>query len=149
MIDWLRVYNEAAIIPFMEAVNETRNQYYPNEIYMLKDAVSIPGILITYVLNKALKMKTPGDPDLCAPGQPCEQRCTTRTRTRTRTRTHARTHTHTHTHTQQLMLSFVARNRHTFHARTGGKHLQSSEATITRSFCVDATLLCEFESDRV
>ena len=31
---------------------------------MLKDAVSIPGIFMTYVLSKALKMKKPGDPDL-------------------------------------------------------------------------------------
>ena len=42
---------------------------------MLKDAVSIPGISMIYVLNKALKMKKPGDPDLYAPGQPCEHKC--------------------------------------------------------------------------
>ena len=75
MIDWLRVYNEADVIPFIEAVNKTRNQYYPNEIDMLKDAISIPGISMTYVLNKALKMKSPGDPDLYAPGQPCTHKC--------------------------------------------------------------------------
>ena len=42
---------------------------------MLKDAVSIPGISMTYVLNKALKMKKPGGPDLYAPGQPCDHKC--------------------------------------------------------------------------
>ena len=30
---------------------------------------------MTYVLNKALKMKKPGDPDLYATGQPCEHKC--------------------------------------------------------------------------
>ena len=71
MMDWLRVYNEADIVPFIEAVDKTHKQYYPDEIDMLKNAVSIPGILMTYVLNKALKMKKPGDPDLYAPGQLC------------------------------------------------------------------------------
>ena len=70
-LDWLRVYNEADVIPFIKAVDKTRKQYYPNEIETLKDTVSIPGISMTYMLNKALKMKKPGDPDLYAPGQPC------------------------------------------------------------------------------
>ena len=35
---------------------------------MLKGTVSNPGISMTYVLNKALKMKKPGDLDLYAPG---------------------------------------------------------------------------------
>ena len=42
---------------------------------MLKDVVNIPGISMTFVLNKALKMKKPGDPDLYAPGQPCKHKC--------------------------------------------------------------------------
>ena len=75
MIDWLRVYKEADIIPFIEAVNETHQQYYPNEIDMLNGAVSIPEISLTYVLCKALKMKEPGDPNLYAPGQPCDHKC--------------------------------------------------------------------------
>ena len=73
IMDWLRVYNEADVIPFIEAVNKTRQQYYHNKIDMLEDAVSILGISITFVLNKALKMKKPGDLELCAPGQPCMQ----------------------------------------------------------------------------
>ena len=37
MTDWLRgVYNKADVIPFIEAANKTQNQYYPNEINMLK-----------------------------------------------------------------------------------------------------------------
>ena len=57
MMDWSRVYNEADVIPFIEAVDKTHKQYYPDEMDMLKDVVSIPGISITYALNKALKMK--------------------------------------------------------------------------------------------
>ena len=75
MMDWLRVYNKADVIPFVEAVNKTRKQYYPREIDMLKDVVSIPGISMTYVLNKVLKMKKPGDADLYAPGKPCFHKC--------------------------------------------------------------------------
>ena len=75
MMDWLREYNLADVIPFIEAVDKTRKQYYPDEIDMLKDAVSIPGISMNYVLNKALKMKKKGDPDLYAPGLPCTHTC--------------------------------------------------------------------------
>ena len=56
-MDWLKEYNLAYVIPFVEALEKTREQYYPDKIDMLKDAVSIPGISMTYVLNRALKMK--------------------------------------------------------------------------------------------
>ena len=75
MMDWLRVYNEADIIPSIEAVDKTRQQYYPDEIDMHKDAVSIQGISMTYVLNKPLKMKKCSYPDLYALGQPCLHKC--------------------------------------------------------------------------
>ena len=42
---------------------------------MLKDAVSIPGISMTYVINKAIKLKEKNDPDLYSPGQPCIHKC--------------------------------------------------------------------------
>ena len=38
---------------------------------MLKDAVSISGISITYVINKALDIGG----DIYAPGQPCSHKC--------------------------------------------------------------------------
>ena len=38
---------------------------------MLKDSVSISGMSMTYMLNKALKTKKPDEPDLSTPGQPC------------------------------------------------------------------------------
>ena len=72
MMDWLRAYNLADVIPFIEALEKTWKQYYPNEIDMLKDAVSIPGISMTYVLHKVLKMK---GLDLYTLGQPCIHTC--------------------------------------------------------------------------
>ena len=75
MKDWLKEYNLADVEPFIEALEKTREQYYPDEIDLLKDAVSIPGISMTYVLNKALKMKKKSDPDLFAPGEPCKCGC--------------------------------------------------------------------------
>ena len=67
MKDWLKEYNLADVEPFIEALEKTREQNYPDEIDLLKDAVSIPGISMTYVLNKALKMKKKSDPDLLLP----------------------------------------------------------------------------------
>ena len=75
MKDWLKEYNLADVKPFIEALEKTREQYYPDKIDLLKDAVSIPGISMTYVLNKALKMKKKSDPDLFAPGEPCKCKC--------------------------------------------------------------------------
>ena len=68
MMDWLRIYNLIDFIPFIEALEKTWKQYYPDKMDMLKDAVGIPGISITYVLDRALKMKKPDEPDLYAPG---------------------------------------------------------------------------------
>ena len=75
MKDWLKEYNLADVKPFIEALEKTREQYYPDEIDLLKDAVSIPGISMNYVLNKALKMKKKSDQDLFAPGDPCKCKC--------------------------------------------------------------------------
>ena len=75
MKDWLKEYNLTDVEPFIEALEKTREQYYPDEIDLLKDAVSIPGISMTYVLNKALKIKKKFDPDLFAPGDPCKCKC--------------------------------------------------------------------------
>ena len=54
MADVLRVYNLADVELFAEALKKTAEEYYPDKTDMLKDAVSIPGISMTYVLNKAL-----------------------------------------------------------------------------------------------
>ena len=63
----LRVYNVADIAPFIEAFRKMTGKYYPNKINVCKDAVSIPDISITYVLNKSLEkdkrleLYSPGD----------------------------------------------------------------------------------------
>ena len=75
MKDWLKEYNLADVTPFIEALEKTREQYYPDEIDLLKDAVSIPGISMMYVLNEALKQKKYSEPDLFAPGEPCKCEC--------------------------------------------------------------------------
>ena len=71
MMDWLREYNLADIIPFLKAVDRERKRYYKDEIEMLRDVVSILGISMTYVLNKALKKQRSREPELYAPGHPC------------------------------------------------------------------------------
>ena len=75
MKDWLKEYNLADVTPFIEALEKTREQYYPDKIDLLKDAVSIPGISMMYVLNEALKRKKYSEPDLFAPGEPCKCEC--------------------------------------------------------------------------
>ena len=75
MIDWLRVYNKAIVIPFIEAIDKTHKQCYSDEIDMLKDVINMPDISMMYVLNKSLKMKQPGELELFAPGQPCFHKC--------------------------------------------------------------------------
>ena len=66
-------YNLADVVPFIEAVDKTRNQYYVDEIDILKDAVSIPGVSMRYVLNKALKLNP--KVELYSPGEPCRHKC--------------------------------------------------------------------------
>ena len=44
MCDWLRIYNVADVVPFIEVFRKTAEQYYLDEIDICKDAVSLPGI---------------------------------------------------------------------------------------------------------
>ena len=73
MLDWLKEYNVADVEPFIEAVDKTRKQYFDDNLDILKDAVGIPGISHTYVLNKALKKRP--ECELYAPGDPCKHQC--------------------------------------------------------------------------
>ena len=75
MKDWLKEYNLADVTPFIEALEKTREQYYSDEIDLLKDAVSIPGVSMMYVLNEASKRKKYSEPDLFAPEEPCKCKC--------------------------------------------------------------------------
>ena len=53
--DWLRIYNVADVVPFVETFSKMAGQYYSDKIDVGKDAVSTPGISMTYVLNKSLE----------------------------------------------------------------------------------------------
>ena len=55
MGDWLRVYNVEDVVPFIEAFRKMAGQYYHDKTDVCKDAVSIQGISMTYVLNKSLE----------------------------------------------------------------------------------------------
>ena len=55
MDDWLRVYNVADVVPFIEAFRKMAEQYYLDKIDVCKDAVSIPGISMSYALNKSIE----------------------------------------------------------------------------------------------
>ena len=67
--DWLRVYNAADVVPFIEAFKKMAGQYYLDKVDVCKDAVSIPSISMTYVLNKFLE-KNKGL-ELYSPGGIC------------------------------------------------------------------------------
>ena len=49
------MYHAADVVPFIEAFRTMAGQYYPDKIDVCKDTVSIPGISMTYVLNKTLE----------------------------------------------------------------------------------------------
>ena len=69
MGDWLRVYNVADVVPFIENFRKMAGQYYPDKIDVCKDAVSIPDISMTYVLNKSLEKSK--KLELYSPGGVC------------------------------------------------------------------------------
>ena len=52
--DWLRLC-AADVVLFIEMFTKTAMQYYPNKIGVCKNAVSIPGIPMTKILNKSLE----------------------------------------------------------------------------------------------
>ena len=41
MGDWLRVYNVADVVPFIEVFKKMAEQYYPDKIGVCKDAVDV------------------------------------------------------------------------------------------------------------
>ena len=69
MGDWLRVCNVADVVPFIDAFMKMAEEYYPDKIDICKDAVRIPGISMTYMLNKPLE-KNKGL-ELYSPGGIC------------------------------------------------------------------------------
>ena len=69
MGNWLWVYGVADVVPFIEAFRKVAGQYYPDKIDVCKNAVGIPGISMTYVLNKSLEKNK--KLELCSPGVIC------------------------------------------------------------------------------
>ena len=69
MGDWLRVHNVEDVVPFIYAFKKMTGQYYPDKIDVCKDAVRIPGMSMTYVLNKSLKKNK--SLELYSPGGIC------------------------------------------------------------------------------
>ena len=59
MDDWLWVCNVADVVLFIQAFRKMAERYYPDKINVCKDTVNIPGISMTYVLNKSFD-KTKG-----------------------------------------------------------------------------------------
>ena len=52
-VDWLRYYNDLDVAPGLEALEEMRSFYTEKGIEILKDAVSIPGVSLHYLLRGA------------------------------------------------------------------------------------------------
>ena len=55
MADCLQVCSAADVVSFIESFRKAAMQLCPDKIDLCKDAVSIPGITMTYVLNKSLE----------------------------------------------------------------------------------------------
>ena len=63
--DWLRYYNNLDVAPGLEALEKMRNFYTEKGIDILKDAVSVPGVSLHYLLKGAVERKA----ELYSPGK--------------------------------------------------------------------------------
>ena len=64
--DWLKYYNNLDVAPFLEALEKMKAFYTELEIDIFKDAVSLPGVSMQYILRGTLSGRDP--PQLYAPG---------------------------------------------------------------------------------
>ena len=55
--DWVRYYNNLDVAPGLEALEKMRNFYTGKGIDIMKDAVSIPGVSLHYLLRGAIERK--------------------------------------------------------------------------------------------
>ena len=62
--DWLRYYNDLDVVPGLEALQKMKNFYTEKGIDIMKDAVSIPGVSLHYLLRGAIERGA----ELYAPG---------------------------------------------------------------------------------
>ena len=65
--DWLRHYNNLDVEPFLETLEKMRGFYSGLSIDIFKDAVSLPGVSMNYLLRGTLNR--PNAPELFAPEQ--------------------------------------------------------------------------------
>ena len=63
--DWVEYYNNLDVAPGLEALQKMKNFYIEKGIDILKDAVSIPGVSLHYLLKGAIERKA----ELYAPRQ--------------------------------------------------------------------------------
>ena len=64
--DWLEYYNNLDVTPFLETLKKMKRFYTKLGIDIFKDAVSLPGVSIKYILRGTLRGRNP--PELYAPG---------------------------------------------------------------------------------
>jgi hypothetical protein len=65
--DWLKYYNDLDVEPFIEAADKMKAFYFDKGLDMFKDASSLPGISMQYLLRGTLSGKDA--PELYAPGK--------------------------------------------------------------------------------
>ena len=63
--DWLRYYNNLDVAPGLQALEKMRTFYIENGIDILKDAVSVPGVSLHYLLRGAVERGA----ELYSPGE--------------------------------------------------------------------------------
>ena len=64
--DWLEYYNNLDVTPFLETLEKMKSFYTKLGIDIFKDAVSLPGVSMQYILRGTLRRRNP--PELYAPG---------------------------------------------------------------------------------
>ena len=64
--DWLEYYNNLDVTPFLETLEKMKAFYTKIGIDIFKDAVSLPGVSMQYILRGTLRRRNP--PELNAPG---------------------------------------------------------------------------------
>ena len=63
--DWLKYYNNLDVTPFLETLEKMKSFYTKLGIDIIKDAVSLPGVSMQYILQGTLRGRNP--PELYAP----------------------------------------------------------------------------------
>ena len=63
--DWLEYYNKLDVVPFLESLEKMRDFYTTLAIDIFKDAVSLPGVSLKYLLRGTLDKSDA--PELYAP----------------------------------------------------------------------------------